>query len=290
MTTSARTVTLIGADGTHRVLACSTDPYQLGLEAGLWGTAPYAYSTRAVAEIPGERIDNVQALARMFPLPVEVSATTELGVDQQLAALGELLDPTQDVRIRFRRPDGIEREISARCTAGRSAISALLRNGADTRNVRVPLVFTAHFPYWRETTAAPLTSGPTTFNDGRGAGINTVTLTNPGVECWPDFTITGYVENVECMNLSTGQVWRILEILKVGDTLTINTDPRQLGIYLNGALAWNVGGSEVLDPLTSELWPLVHGPNEIQFRGNTATGAEPIGSMLIRWHPIYETP
>jgi hypothetical protein len=289
VSTSQRTITLIGADGTRRILACSTDPYQLGVDAQLWGTAPYAHATRAVAGIPGERIDSVQALPRTFALPVEVSATTELGIDQQLAALGELLDPAHDVRIRVRRSDGTEREISARCTSGRTAIAALARNGVDTRNVRVPLVFTAHFPFWRETTASPLQSGPTTFQDGLGGGINTATVTNPGVTCWPDFTATGYAENLEVMNLTTGQVWRVLEILQVGATLQVVTDPRSAGVYLNGVLAWNVAGVEVLDPL-SELWPLLPGPNEIQFRANTPTGAEAIGQLTIRWHPIYETP
>jgi hypothetical protein len=285
---STRTVTLI-ANGVRHILACSTEPYALGMDAQLWGGAPYSVTTRRVAQIPGERVETVQAGARTIIVPVLIEGTTELEVDQRLGTLLAELSPVTDVRLVYTRPDGTERELTARYTGGGDAVSATSASGYLQRHVRVPLVFTAHFPFWRSTSAAPTTAGPTTFQDGRGAGINNAVWTNTGdVDVWPEFTVTGYVENVEVANLTTGQVWRVMEIIDTGDTLTIETDPARPGVYLNGALAWNIAGRQVLDPI-SELWPLVPGENVILFRGNTATGAELIGNLTARWHPLFES-
>ncbi len=282
---STRTVTLIGVDGSRHVLACSAEPYQLRPNAQLWGTAPYAVTSRRVGQIAGERVESVRALPRTIVVPVQVEGTTELAVDDYLGDLGAILSPVDDVRLVYRRADGTERELTCRYAGGGDAVTATDEAGFLQRHVTVPLIFKAHWPYWRDTAGATQSSGPTAFDDGRAAGSNLVTVTNTGdVECWPEITITGYAESVEGVNFTTGQGFRVRRILTVGDTLRVDTDNRTFGVYLN-----DVADYTVMDP-TSEWWPLVPGVNVLWFRGNTATGAESIGGFTLRWRPQHETP
>lgn len=282
---SLRTVTLIGSDGTRHVLACSAEPYQLSTDAQLWGTAPYRFVTRQVAQIAGEQVEGVQALPRTIVVPVIVSGASELEVDRNLGALGAMLSPVDDVRLVYTRPDGTERELAARYVGGGDAVAAGSEAGDLQRYVRVPLMFRAYWPYWRATSAALASIGPTTFLDGRNQGSNQATATNAGdVECWPEITITGYSEAIEGASLTAGKAWRVRRILTATDRLRIDTDPRTFGVFVN-----DVADYTALDPL-SEFWPLYPGDNYLLFRGNTLTGTETIGTFTVRWRPQYETP
>lgn len=282
---SLRTVTLIGADGSRHVLACSAEPYQLSTRAQLWGTAPYRFITRQVAQIAGEQVEGVQALPRTIVVPVVVSGATELEVDQNLGALGAMLNPLDVVRLLYRRPDGTERELAVRYAGGGDAVAAAEESGDLQRYVTVPLVFKAFWPYWRATNAALATVGPTAFIDGRSAGSNQATATNAGdVQCWPEIIVTGYAEAIEGASLTAGKVWRVRRILATTDRLRIDTDPRTFGVFVN-----DVADYTALDPL-SEFWPLYPGDNHLLLRANTATGAETIGSFTVRWRHQYETP
>lgn len=281
---STRTVTLVGVDGTRHVLACSAEPYQLKPAGQLWGTAPYAIQARPVGMIAGERVESVRALPRTIVVPVQVEGTTELEVDTYLGQLGAVLSPVDDVRLLYRRPDGTERELTARYAGGGDAVSATDESGYLQRHVTVPLIFKAHWPYWRAVAGSLKVSGPTTFNDGRAAGSNLVTVTNAGdVVCSPEITVTGYAEAIEGVNLTTGQGFRIRRVLAVGDTLRIDTDDRTFGVYLN-----DVADYTTADP-ASEWWHLVPGDNVLWFRGNTALGTEAIGSFTVRWREQFET-
>lgn len=282
---SERTVTLIGVNGTRHVLACSAEPYQVKANAQLWGTAPYRHITRQIAQIPGERVEAAQALPRTLVVPVQVEGGTELEVDARLGALGAILSPVDDARLVYRRPDGTERELAVRYVGGGDAVSATDDNGYLQRYVTVPLLFRAHWPYWRSTSAAVASIGPTTFDDGRAAGSNLATATNAGdVDCWPEITVTGYAEAIELANLTLGKVVRIRRILEETDTLRIDTDPRTFGVYVNDAADYTA-----VDPL-SEFFPLAPGNNVLLARGNTHTGAETIGAFRLRWREQFETP
>lgn len=282
--TSTRTVTLIG-DGYRHVLACSAEPYQLKPNGQLWGTAPYRISSRAVGQIPGEKVDQVQALPRTFVVPIQVEGATELEIDQRLShLLGSVVSPKDDILVEYTRPDGTKREISARYAGGGDAVSATTESGYLQRHVTVPLIFKAHWPYWQSVTAPQVTVGPTTFDDGRTSGSNVVTVTNAGdVACPPEITVTGYAEGVEGVNLTTGQGFRVRRILGVGDTLRIDTDRRTFGVYINDTADY-----QAMDP-RSLYFELLPGPNVLWFRGNTATGAEPIGAFTVRWRELFET-
>jgi len=285
---SARTVVLIGVDGSRLVVMCSDPVWQMRPDAQLWGVAPTAITSRRVATIPGERVEVVHTQPRTFRLPVQVTGATELAIDQALGRLGEIL-AGGDVRVVYERPDGQQREITARHLAGGDVVEAVGRSGHLQRHVVVPLVLRAFWPYWRDPQAPIRREGPTQFLDGRSVLSNVVTVTNNGdVETWPEVKLTGYAENVEMLSMTTGQVWRITEVLQAGDTLRVDTDPRNFGVYLNEALAYSIGGNPIVDPI-SEWWPLAPGVNHLLFRANTATGTETLGTFELRWREQWET-
>jgi hypothetical protein len=282
VTDTLRTVTLVGADGSRHVLACSAEPYQLKLDGQLWGNASYAFESRRVANLPGERLEDVHVMPRTFTVPIEVVGTTELDVDQRLAALGSILSPSADCGIIYRRADGSTRQITARCIAGADTLQAIARSGPTQRQVAASLVFRAYFPYWTSLDFDD-PSYSASFNDALGAGFNSFDLTcSSDVETWPEVTITGPVQNIHGANLVTGQVWRIVEVLNPGQVVRIESDPRRPGVWLNDVYRF-----DMLDT-ASALWPLVPRLNRLMFRG-TSVGVSPIGSFGLRWRNLHES-
>lgn len=277
---STRTVTLIGADGTRHVLACSAEPYQLRPGSTFHATAPYAFTAAPVANIPGERVERVRAQARNVVVPMQVQGLTESEIDTRLGALGGILSPRATCDIVYRRPDGTERIITGNPTGG----EATTWRTSVQRHHQIPLVFRCWFPYWRAV-GTIVTSGPTTFSDGRLGNSNIITITNPGdvPETWPEITVTGYAESIELLNLTSGRFLRVRRIIAEGSTLRIDTDPRTAGVWVDGVWA-----GDALDPLT-DTWPLRPGVNTIIARANTATGTETIGTVRFRIQPLYET-
>ncbi len=276
-----RVVTLIGADGSRHTLMCDdSGPYDLGVEGQLHGMAPYALSSERVANIPGEKLDNVTARPRTFGVPFLIKGTSETDMDERIAALGSILSPRRDVIVQYERADGSVREITARYLSGANALN-MRRTGQ--RHLKAPIVFRAFWPYWRSTTAELQDWGPAAFDDGRLGGSNNIEVVNGGdVETWPEIIITGHAEAIEFVNLGLGQVFRIKEIIEVGDTLRIETDPRAFGVYIN-----NVYSQFAVDEI-SEFFPLVPGRNRIILRGNS-NGVDPIGTFWVRWLEQWET-
>ncbi len=278
MAGSLRTVTLYGAHGQVRTLVCAANsPIDLTTDSGLWGIAPVEFATRRVIGAPGEKIESQRRSPRTFAVPVLLSGKTELEIDQLLGELESLLDPERDVRIVFKRPDGTQREITARYLEGAENITV---KHAKHIEVKVPLVFRAFYPFWRS--GEGLRGLGQTFADGGFANINPLYLINEGdVRAWPEITITGNAQNIECANLTTGQVFRIVRILPANETVRIDTDPQTFGVYLNN---WQ-GFPTVMDPY-SEFWPLEPGVNILLFRAVTL-GVEPLGTFNITWREEF---
>jgi hypothetical protein len=103
------------------------------------------------------------------------------------------------------------------------------------------------------------------------------------VPAWPEITINGNAENIECANLVTGQVFRIVRVLPGNETVRVDTDPNTFGVYLNN---WQ-GFPTVMDPY-SEFWPMVPGLNRLVFRAITF-GANPLGTFTIKWREEFGT-
>lgn len=275
-----RVVTLVGADGSRHVLACSAEPYQLARNSTIMGTAPYALSSRRRGPtLPGEVLDSVHAEPRTFAVPIQIEGTTEQDLDRHIAALGSVLSPDiGPCRIVWTRPDGTSRELTGWHLDGGSGIE--WRDHLQ-RQHRAQLIFRALFPYWRGVdTAQGESTG--TFADASLAHSNPLALFNAGdVRTWPQITIAGPCQNIEAVNISTGQVWRIIEQLGPADRVRLECDPRSIGVWFNDDFRHNV-----LDPQACELWPLLPGVNLIVLRAINPTG---LGTWQIRWPLLYET-
>lgn len=275
---TSRTVVLYGAHGQTRILLCdAASPINLTPDNGLWGVTGVEYGTRKVAGSPGERVETVRRTPRTFSVPVIIKGDTELEVDQRLGELESILDPSRDVRIVFRRPDNTSREITARYLSGAENLAVKY---PIHRQIKVPLVFRAHYPFWRSSDG--LGAYDASFNDAGFAGSNYFHIINNGdVPTWPEITINGPAENVECTNLVTGQVFRLVRVLPAGEGVRIDTDPNTFGVYLN---YWQ-GFPTVVDPY-SEFWPLVPGLNRLIFRAISPGNA---GTFSLRWRDEFGT-
>ena len=276
---SDRRVIYIGADGSRHILACSDEGYQLATNPAIWGVAPVSFGSRAVANIAGEKLETVRRLPRIIPLPFWIRAATELEADQLAGDLGRILHPHRDGRLIFERPDGSDREITVRCIDGASAITV---EHGEFHWVKVPAVFKAWDPDWRSTTEDRGfdTDG---FPDGKTSGILGVDIDNQGdLPAWPEWKITGPGENYELINLTTGQMFRIVEVLGVGDVVRIRTDPRDRGVWLNDVLNWRILEG------THELWPLVPGLNYIDYRAFSDASLQ-LGDFEATWVERFDT-
>lgn len=279
---STRTVVLEG-NGTRLTLACSAEPYQLGLAATVWGSAPYAVaSSRRGALLPGETVDTIHAEPRTFALPVVIEATTEAEMDQRIGALGSILSPTAGpCQVVYTRPDGTSRAITAYALDGISNVPATAEAGYLQRSVEMRLVMRAHFPYWR---AVDVVEGSSVgvFADATLGNSNPIELVNDGnVDTWPEVIVAGPCEAIEGFNLSTGQAWRIREQLGAGDRVRIVGDPRSRGVWLNDDTR-----QDVLQPTMAQPWPLLPGLNRVYLRAINPTG---LGSWAMRWPLLFET-
>lgn len=244
---------------------------------GLWGVTGVEYGTRKVAGAPGERVETVRRSPRTFSLTVLIKGKTELEVDQFLGELESILDPTRDVRLVFRRTDGSSREITARYLSG--AENLAVKYGQHLQ-IKVPLVFRAHYPFWRSSDG--LGTYQASFNDAGFAGSNYFEVYNNGdVPTWPEITVNGPAQNVECTNLVTGQVFRLVRVLPAGEGVRIDSDPNTFGVYLN---YWQ-GFPTVVDPY-SEFWPLVPGLNRLIFR---AVSPGNVGTFSLKWREEFGT-
>jgi hypothetical protein len=272
---SERTVTLVGADGTRHTLACADEPYRLGA-AAVWGVGPTAHDSRPVGDLPGERLERVRALPRTIAVPVVIIGG-EAAVDDALGGLGQIIGSGADCRIIYSRPDGTTRELTARYLSGGDAVP--IRHHKMPA-VRVPLTFRAYQPFWRSTLGPIVVEDQTFVGEGLA---NAVTVDNGGdVDTWPTITITGPAENIQGVNLVTGQVWRVREVITAGQTLRIETDPRAVGVWLD-----DIASIGVMDPL-SEMWPLRPRSNHLVLsaRGDGVGG---IGTFRLQWRELFDT-
>lgn len=278
-------VTIVGADGSRHALVTACAPYALAPRSTLRGMAPWAVDSAVQGPgIAGEAITNIRAEARDIVVPVIVNSLTEIGLDTAIAGLVPVLSPDRDTpcRIVYTRADGTSREITATYIGGADQIE-ILDLGVHRHTV-APLRFRAHSPFWRQINA---TFGESVgnFSNGLLGNSNEFTITNTSdVRTWPEWTLTGPLDNAHLANITTGQIFRVIEVLAAGQTARITTDPANRGVWLGDDLR-----HDILDPSAAELWPLLAGTNHLIFRALYAV-TEPVpGAWTMRWPILFET-
>ena len=276
-------VTLIAPYGTRLELTTNCAPYALAPKATIRGLTPWQVNGTPIGpNVAGERVTQVRATTRLIKVPIIIRGDTETEHEEAVAALGRILNPEIGPnRIAYRRADGTEREITATYVSGADNIT--LVDMARERHSTAELIFRAHWPFWRQvgTTHGENTA---TFSNGMFAGSDQVVFNNTGDHTtWPEWTITGPAENITVANMTTGHVWRLRSNLAAGETIRINTDPRDKGIWRNDDLAW-----VELDPTLSELFSLHPGANILMIRAlYPVDGAG--GTWDCRWPIWYST-
>lgn len=278
--TSARTVELVGTDGTRHVLACSDEPYALGTGSDMWGGGMWQHTSKRVANIPGERLESVYAGARTVAVPI-VIVGTEYHQDDKLGELQSWLRPDRDVRLIYTRPSGVRRELICRC------INPGNRTRLDTWKdpaVKPVLTFKAFDPFWR-TVDAEIETAEFLFEDGFFSGANAVEVTNIGdVETWPRLIAVGPVQNIHFTNFETGGIIRIKQVVDAGSVCRIETNPRHRNVWINDGVNWRA-----VDNSLNESWPLVPGLNRLAVRGISVPSPGPIGSFSVEWTPLFDS-
>lgn len=105
------------------------------------------------------------------------------------------------------------------------------------------------------------------------------TVTNPGVESWPIWTITGPATGVTLFNVTSDRTLALSLTMAAGETLVIDTRPLYKTVELNGANGWTY-----VSPYDPDLWPLAAGDNLIQVvMANTDAGS----SAMLEYNPRY---
>lgn len=109
--------------------------------------------------------------------------------------------------------------------------------------------------------------------------LNQDTVTNPGVEVWPIWTITGPGDTLSLENMTTGKRLLWNSTLTDEDILEIDTRPMYKTVRINGINAWNdVGVSD------ANLWPLLAGDNEVLV---TLSNASILTKATLSFFPRY---
>ncbi len=120
--------------------------------------------------------------------------------------------------------------------------------------------------------------------DGGGGIPDLTTISNTGdVEAWPVWTLRGPMTRLVAENITAGARFALTHTLLAEQTITITTNrPTVRGpgdVNLTGKIDW-------FNPIGTELWPLLDGPNEIRFR---VDGAGPGTRVDLVFTPRFET-
>lgn len=103
------------------------------------------------------------------------------------------------------------------------------------------------------------------------------------VEAWPVWTLTGPLTRITAENYTTGSRFSLAYPLAAGQQITITTNPPTVRGPGDTNLAKYV---DWFNPAGTELWPLLDGPNQIQF---VVDGAGDGTKVQLTFTPRYET-
>lgn len=289
---SDREIVLTGVDASAWDLAAG--PLFSGPDQPLWGMPPVAVSSRTAILAPGSVITGVQHSSRDLVVPLRLNAADQDEADDTLRAFARALDPLRgDVTVVVTDSAGNSRQIEGTYLGGWESVALAWCRSAEASG-RI-LLLCAN-PYWRNTVddteifdatfAGPSTGfddAGTDYDeawpfDGEGGGQYVFALDNTGdVDAWPVFTIVGPASITGAIALPSGKAWRLDDLLD-GETLVINTDPRQAQVTVNGNNAYG----RLADNPT--LWTLPTGTTAVALQ---LAGADGGSSYEVRWRPQF---
>lgn len=284
---------LVDVNGVARALDDTTGVHVAAGARGL-GTPPVAVNGDKLPYAPGAALRRISTPASVLEIPLYIEAATSALLDARLDTVRAWLMPGTErnatpskVIFRVTRDDGAEREIEGVYAGGLEGDDL---TGVEVWQDAIVSLFCPD-PYWRDTSA-------TTHEFTSGSGLTTwwpyyehqfmpsavfaeETIALGGhVEVWPVWTITGPGSNPILTNLTTGEVLAIEELeLDAGDTVTIDTSERAKTVVdQNGVNLWPYV------PLSSAMWPLEPGSNEIRVQmANTTVASAVELAYRRRW-------
>lgn len=272
----------VAADGSYkRVVAAGA--------TGL-GMLPVSFGTQKSTGVPGARVREVRHESREIDLPMFWQDASPAAITARVAALFRAVDPRRgEGTLRVKTGAGEWRDFPCRYVDGLGGDTSPETKQRAWR--RFVLRFRADDdPYCYESAEVVETIArgtPRPFFSVAPLRVNTPALyariprTNGGdVDAWPVWTITGPGRDAGLFNATTGSDTIVLASLGAGQTLTIDTRPRQRNRVRLG------DGTSLFSALTpgSTLWPLVPGVNEVSVNVNEAGAGT---SVALSWRRGY---
>jgi phage-related protein len=237
---------------------------------------------------------------REFTIKHLVTAADEPSLRQAVRALVKAMNPARDDdpsagpgAIRVTAPDSVVREIPCYYSAGLEMQEQEEMSGPQMQAAAI--TFRSYEPYWRDvsdTVAGPFTVGvtPTFFPifpvrlTSSQIAVDTTVDNDGDVNCWPVWTITGTGAVITLRNLTTGLATVFTTTaLGLGESITIDTRPTQKSVTKQDGtnLFWDLD-------ISSELWPLIPGSNEIRLEMASVTSG--VSALQGNYRQRYLTP
>lgn len=275
---------VIELTGPHSVHGWLTRPEVAG-----WGAAPVTLVTDPLAR-GGVNIRHQRAEPRRLTWPMHVYGNTHIQFTERYRRLMRAFTATKyrgPGTLTVYRPDGDARSIDCLYEDGFGG-----EGGENHRFANPTLTLLCPDGYWRDMErqfirrqyaagGSPYLSPYMTVTSGQVLGESTIV--NAGdVEAYPSWTITGPATQITATNATTGQQFVLTYNLLANQTATITITPDRA--LVRGPAGQNLIGS--LNWPGASLWPLLPGPNDVDFEVNGSAD----GTLIeLSFFPRYET-
>lgn len=259
----------------------------------LWGVEgrfmpPVRFISDGIPFEDGESLRSVTFEPRDVLLPIRIHSSSEIELRSRLRALVAAFNPKAgNGQLRVTGPDGATRLLTCRYSGGLELSESEGQAGVNWQ--RFVAALRAFDPYWYDaaTNVQSFTTGTTsTFFPMFPLRLSSsevfadATVQNDGdVEAWPVWTITGPGSDPVLRNLTSGKTLALDVDLLDGESITIDTRPRQKTITKSDG----TNGFSTLTA-TSSLWPLLDGPNSVRVE---LSGASAASAVTITFHKRY---
>lgn len=239
------------------------------------------YTTHAI-------ISRVRFEPRIITLPLRVTASAQVELDEAIDALCEAFNPLYGEGVlNVVKHDGeTTREIKGVYWNGLEGLRSHDKYFQTWYLTTVSLKCPNHEWYDPMPIQATYEEGaPTNFfpifpiNLAAGAVFGDQQVNNPGsADAWPVWEIDGPATNPKVENLLTGKKIQLTLTLLTGETLVIDTRPGVKTIKVGGMNKFSTASAD------SSLWPLVPGTQTIKM---TVTGASSTTEIRLSFNPRY---